>query len=100
MRSFESNHRYLMYSAGFHYIVEFNTRLSRDRDLYGKLVKAFTNTFGPDKFQVEVERQSGGKHMVWRGSDDWRTEYRPSMKRKRIYLKDGSPLTMAMLQIS
>lgn len=89
-----------MYSAGFHYIVEFNTRLSRDRDLYQKLYKSFSNIYGPDKFQVEVDRIDGGKHTVWRSSDDWRTEYRPSMKRKRIYLKDASPLTMAMLQIS
>jgi len=89
-----------MYWAGFRYIVEFNTRIAKDRELYVKLATAFTNTFGPDKQQVEVERHDGGKHMVWRSNDEWRTDYRPSMKRRRIYLKEGSVLTMAMLQIS
>lgn len=98
MRFFESNYRYNMHSLGFHYIVEFNTRTRKDRDMYFELVKAFINLYGEEKESLPPE--PGAMFSKWKINENWRTEYRASLKRRRIYLKEASAYTMAMLRLS
>lgn len=98
MRFFESNYRYNMHSAGFHYIVEFNTRKAKDRDMFYQLGKAFTELYGEEKQVLPAE--PGEKFSKWKINENWRTEYRSSLKRRRIYLKEASAYTMAMLRLS
>lgn len=95
MKYIESNYRHKMYSAGFHYILEFNTRTFRDRELYSSLFEEFVNMYGADKERMVTE-----SYPKWKYNDNWRAEYTSSMNRRRIYLKESSAYTMAMLRIT
>ncbi len=100
MRFIESNYRYNMYSAGFHYIVEFNTRRASDRDMYASMHKVLTSMYGVEKERIEPDPNVIGSFPKWVVNENWRVESRPSLKRRRIYLKDKGAYTMALLKLS
>lgn len=98
MRFIESNYRYKMYSAGFHYILEFRTRVFADRQLYPKLVKSLEDIYGP--VRKELPPREGEAFKRYEMNENWRIETMTSQKKRRIYLKDGSAYTMASLKIT
>lgn len=95
MRFIESNHRYKMWHAGFHYILEFRIRANSDRILYSKLHKVFTEMYGPVH---KIEPTETFNRYIY--NENWRVERNNSKKTQRIYLKDGSAYTMAQLRMS
>jgi len=95
MKYFQSNHRYKLYSQGFHHIAEFRWNNRNDRVLFLELKKIFTEQYGPDKDKEFLHNNLG----VWKYNNNWRAEHNTSAKRIRIYLKEESAMSLAMLKI-
>lgn len=102
MRQYKSDARYKYYSSGFHYIVEFRWAELEDRQLFAKLLKIFEEMYGPDKEKVLHHKTADGSDYYfpqWKYNTDWRFEQNRSAKRRRIYLKEESALSLALLRI-
>jgi hypothetical protein len=96
MRYFESNHRYKLHKEGFHYIAEFAWRNQKDRDLFFKLKRNFEEQYGPYR---DKEFLVNNALATWKYNEHWRAEQNVSAKRIRIYLREESALSMALLKI-
>jgi hypothetical protein len=96
MKLFKSDGRYNFHSQGYHYIAEFRWANTEERVLFAKLLDAFKELYGPDKEKV---RREGYSYDIWQYNPEWRYEQKKSVKRRRIYLKDESSLTLAMLKV-
>lgn len=99
MKFFKSNHRYNMYNQGFHHIAEFNTKRQADRDLYRGLCDVLKEMYGPISTEVTVQAH-GMTFPRYIPNDNWRVDYREKLKRRRIYFKDETAYTYAMLKLS
>ena len=92
MRTFKSDGRYNLHSRGFHYIVEFSWHGRDDRSLYWALIKEFEEIYGPPRY-LDIEKNMRVLN------DNWRCESNAKAKRRRIYLKEDTGLSMALLKI-
>ena len=97
MRVIESNHRYLLYNLGFHYILEFNVKSAKERNLFVEMSQGFTELYGPVK--EELPREPGALFTRWRFNDLWRADYSTKRNRRRIYYKEQNAHTMVMLRM-
>ena len=95
MIQYKSDGRYKFHSQGFQHIVEFRWTGFDDRQLFAKLLKVFEEMYGPVKEKVLNENS----YPVWRMNPDWRFEQNRGAKRRRIYLKEESALTLALLRV-
>ena len=96
MKQFKSDGRYKYYNNGFHYIVEFRWHNLEDRQLFAQLLQVFKDWYGPEKEKIQRE---GYNYPIWQFNPDWRSEQNRSAKRRRIYLKEASVLSLALLKI-
>lgn len=92
MRIFKSDGRYKLYDRGFRNIIEFSWNGIEDRRLYRALLKEFDTMYGPYR-HLDIEKNT----QVW--NKQWRFEANAKAKRRRIYLKEESGLSMALLKI-
>lgn len=92
MRIFKTDGRYKLHDRGFHHIVEFRWHGLEDKTLFQKLFTQFTEMYGPARY-VDPERGL----QVW--NDNWRFEQSRSAKRRRIYLKEDTGLSLALLKL-
>jgi hypothetical protein len=88
MKVIKADGRYKLYDKGFTHIISF--RYNSDRKLYTELVKEFTQMYGPVRIQ---DAEKGA--TVW--NEDWRYEVNVKSKRRRIYLKNDSVLSLILL---
>lgn len=95
MKQYKSDGRYKYHNQGFHYIVDFRWTNTDDQQLFRKLLKIFEELYGPVKEKVIRE----DSYPVWKLNPDWRFEQVRSAKRRRIYLKEESVLSMALLRV-
>jgi hypothetical protein len=95
MKQFKSDGRYKYHDKGFHYIVEFRWSHYDDRQLYIKLLNAFTEIYGPEKDKFISEHG----YTLWKWNQDWRCEQNRGAKRRRIYLREESVLSLALLRV-
>lgn len=95
MKQYKSDGRYKYHNQGFHYIVDFRWTSLEDQQLFRKLLKVFEELYGPVKEKIVRE----DSYPVWKLNPDWRFEQVRSAKRRRIYLKEESVLSMALLRI-
>jgi hypothetical protein len=95
MKFIESNHRYKLYNQGFGYIVSFSFRGTKDAALFASLCQSLAEMYGDEKELVMLE---GGGHC-WKYNQNWRKEISSYAKRKRIYLRNGTDMTMLMLKV-
>jgi hypothetical protein len=96
MKQFKSDGRYKYYGSGLHYIVEFRWANAEDKLLFVKLHKVFAELYGPEKEKVQRE---GYSYPVWQLNQEWRSEQNRNARRRRIYLKEESVLSLALLRI-
>jgi hypothetical protein len=96
MKLFKSDGRYKFHNLGLHYIVEFRWQNQDDRVQYSKLLKYFKDVYGPDKEKVYDINPGLGR---WVANTNWRCEQNLAAKRRRIYLREESALTLALLSI-
>ncbi len=96
MKQFKSDGRYKYYNNGFHFIVEFRWHNAEDKLLFVKLHKVFAELYGPEKEKVQRE---GYSYPVWQLNQEWRSEQNRNARRRRIYLKEESVLSLALLRI-
>lgn len=96
MKQFKSDGRYKYHNLGLHYIVEFRWGNSEERQIYTKLLKEFTELYGDAN---SLESNDLG-YSIWRENPNWRFEQNIQARRRRIYLKDESVLSLALLRIS
>lgn len=95
MRTFKSDGRYKYYSQGLGHIVEFRWADTEDRRLFLKLRVALIELYGDDN-----ERVTGNNgYSYWKGNEYWRSEQNRSAKRRRIYLKDETALSLILLRV-
>lgn len=95
MKFFKSNHRYKLYKEGFHYIAEFNWRNHASRDMFFKLKKIFEEQYGPYRDKEFLSNSL----PRWTYNEHWRAENSVGTRRTRIYLREESALSMALLKI-
>jgi len=96
MRQFKSDGRYKYYGLGYHYIVDFRWQHRDDRLLFVKLISQFKEMYGESMHQ---EINANG-WPVKKFNEHYLIEQSIKDRRRRIYLKEESALTMALLQIS
>ena len=96
MNLFKSDGRYKWHSLGFHYIVEFRWADRSDREQYSRLIKYFKEIYGPDREKVYDINPGLGR---WVRNTNWLCEQNIQAKRRRIYLREESALTLALLSI-
>jgi len=96
MKLVKSDGRYKYYSQGFCHFVEFRWHNAEDKLLFVKLHGVFSDLYGPEKEKVQRE---GYSYPVWQLNQDWRSEQNRNARRRRIYLKEASVLSMALLRI-
>lgn len=102
MKQYKSDGRYKYHSLGFHYIVQFQWAGLEDRQLFAKLIKVFEELYGPYKEKVLHHKTANGEDYYfpqWKYNDNWRCEQTRSARRRRIYLKEESALSLALLRI-
>lgn len=102
MKQYKSDGRYKYYNLGLHYIVEFRWAGLEDKQLFAKLRKVFEEMYGPDKEKVLYHKTTNGEDYYfpqWKYNTEWRFEQNRSAKRRRIYLKEESVLSLALLRI-
>ena len=92
MRTIKTDGRYKLYSSGFHYIVEFKWHGLADQQMFSKLVDGLTDTYGSAKY-FDKEKNA---YVL---NSEWRYEIKKSAKRRRIYLKDESALSLVLLKV-
>jgi hypothetical protein len=95
---FKSDGRFKYYDKGLHYIVQFQWSSHADRQLFAKLIKYFDEQYGPHKEKLKYT-DTGAYFPNWRYNQNWRCEQNANAKRRRIYLKDESMLSMALLKV-
>lgn len=98
MKQYKSDKRYKYFNLGLHYIVEFRWAASEETILFNKLRRVFEEMYGPDKEKL-MYTDSGAYFPNWKYNTDWRFEQNRSAKRRRIYLKEESALSLALLRI-
>lgn len=89
----KSDGRYKYFPIGFHYIAIFRWHDRADKELFTKLNKGLEEMYGPLKKTPENSFQS----WVW--NEHWRAENNPRQKRRRIYVKNESDISFAMLKL-
>jgi len=96
MRQFKSDGRYKYHSLGFHYIVEFGWVNREDRVLFVDLMHQFEDMYGKHIHQ----KINADGWPVKTFNEHYRLEQSIKARRRRIYLREESALTMALLRIS
>ena len=96
MKQFKSDGRYKYHNQGFQYIVEFRWANCDDQELFIKLRLVFTDMYGKEKEKIYDHNPVLGR---WVMNEHWRLEVNRSAKRRRIYLKDDSALSLALLRV-
>lgn len=95
MKQFKSDGRFKFHDKGLCYIVEFGWANLSDRALFSRLIAFFKEMYGPEK--EKKYRENG--YAYWTMNENWRCEQNRSARRRRIYLKDESVLTIALLKV-
>jgi len=96
MKHFKSDGRYLYHDKGFHYIMQFAWSDVKDIELFQKLTARFKEIYGPEKENVPDQKWVTGR---WQYNEFWRYERNMFAKRRRIYLKEESAVTLALLTL-
>jgi len=96
MRQFKSDGRYKYHNLGYHYIVEFGWVNREDRVLFVDLMHQFEDIYGKHIHQ-EINTDGWPVKMF---NEHYRIEQSIKARRRRIYLREESALTMALLRIS
>lgn len=94
MKQFKSDGRYKFYSNGLHYIAEFGWVALEERRLFAAILKQLEAMHGPVTYVVQNE----GGYSYRRYNENYRSEQNRKAKRRRIYLRDESDLTLALLR--
>lgn len=97
MKQFKSDGRYKYNSAGLQYIVDFRWGSASDMDMFNKLRHIFEEMYGPVKQKIVDDPN---KFPYWKLNENWQYERNRNAKRKRIYLREESALSLALLRIS
>ena len=93
---YKSDGRYKYHNRGLHYIVEFGWARIEERQQFAKLLKVFQEIYGPEKERIFDEVRG---YPVWKMNDYWRSEQNSITKRRRIYLREESVLSLALLRV-
>lgn len=95
MKIIKSNRNYKLYNSGFHWIIECDDNVNSPVKFY-EIVKACEQMYGPER---EWKRQRDDKAwtiMVY--NHNWRYDINKKLKRRRIYLKNETDITLLMLK--
>jgi len=95
MKQYRSDGRYKYHGQGFHYIVDFAWNNRDDQLLFTKLTKVFAELYGDEKTETKID--GWRSRCTW--NENWRSERNFKAKRRRIYLKEESVLSLALLRI-
>lgn len=97
MKHFKSDGRYLYHDRGLHYIIEFAWNSLADKKLFYKLKERFAEMYGPERTTVQDPNWTSGR---WQYNEFWRQETNYKAYRRRIYLKEESAITLALLTLN
>lgn len=94
MKVFKSDGRYKLHNYGYVYIADFRWKNRDDEESYRKIMKGLEEMHGP-----QWEELPGGS--FWskkKRNEHYVLEVNKSAKRRRIYVKNESDITMALLK--
>lgn len=95
MKVFKSDGRFNHHSRGYHYIAQFRWHNLEDSKLWSQLSKALAEIHGPHfERYFDASGWPRSKH-----NDHYILEQKRPEKRRRIYFKDESTLTLALLKV-
>lgn len=95
MKVFKSDGRYKLHSSGYEYIAEFRWKNRDDDASYSKIMKGLEAMHGPQWEEIPgssfwLAKKKRNEHYV--------LEVNRNAKRRRIYVKNESDITMALLK--
>ena len=97
MKYFKSDGRYVNHDKGFHFVIAFAWSDRKDIELFNKILSRLKEIYGPEKENVPDEKWVTGR---WKYNDFWRYERNMFAKRRRIYLKEESAVTLVLLTLN
>lgn len=92
MEVIKSNGNYKLYYSGFHWIIECHENDKDAKEFY-KLVRACEEMYGEESSWVNKDRLG-----YYTYNNNWRYDINKKLKRRRIYLKNESDVTLLMLK--
>ena len=95
MKLIKTDGRYRLNDQGFGYMVQFRWANAEDKKLFDQLRVVLVDLHGPI---YSLEPNADGI-PVRRANAFWRFEVAKAYKKRRIYLRNESDLTMAMLML-
>lgn len=95
MKIIKSNRNYKLYNSGFHWIIECND-LHDDPAKFYQIVKACEQMYGPEREWKNSDRERFWSFMTY--NHNWRYEIVKKSKRRRIYLKNETDISLLMLK--
>ena len=94
MKIIKSNRTFKLYNSGFHWIIQCDDDEDSPAEFY-KLVRACEANYGKETEWVTGEELTWGNY-VW--NTNWRFDVNKRLKRRRIYLKNETDVTLLMLK--
>ena len=92
MKVIKSDGRYNFFKHGFNTILEFRVRIRDERDQYYNLTKALDELYG-------AYRTFDAARIQYKLNDDYRLQLMSDNKRRRIYLKNESVVSLLLLKM-
>ena len=97
MKQYRSDGRYLYHNKGLVYIAEFRWNNRNEHSLFVRLRAELRDIYGPESDTV-FDAQRGVHYRQM--NENWRSEQNFRAKRRRIYLREESALSLALLRIN
>lgn len=93
MKVIKSNGNYKLFYRGFHWIIQCHDS-DKDAGNFYKLVNACKEMYGPESEWLPKPEPFG----MYKHNDDWRYDINKKLKRRRLYLKNETDVTLLMLK--
>ena len=95
MKVFKSDGRYKLHNRGYTYIAEFRWKNRDDDAAYSTIGRGLESMHGPQWLDMPGKSILGARRMR---NENYVLEVNKNAKRRRIYVKNESDITMALLK--
>jgi hypothetical protein len=95
MRIFKSDGRYKHHHRGLTYIAQFGWANPEDRKLYFHLIETLEAMYGP---HIEIKHDPSRNSHYHRRNENWDCEQNKNARRRRIYVRNESDITLLILK--
>lgn len=97
MLFFKSDGRYNYYNKGYRYIAEFKWSSQAEREQFRQICEVLEKMYGPHKQRVYRSAEDFVGRLEF--NEHWYSEVKRTVKRRRIYFREETSLSMALLKM-